>query len=134
MKIKSFAEAMKELESLKHARAVWMEIVEHLSKCLDREVKIAENNIFAEGCVADRVPQAVIKDFIRDINEGNIDPLNEKIDSIENLTVMENSDDNEKSESDNRSETSTKTNEGQKDGFVGKKIRAVAGSGGGKTS
>jgi len=83
------AETVVELERLKHQRAVWMETVEHLSKCVDRESKVADHGIPAEDCVSSVVPQDVVREFIDLINDEEIDPLNQEIEALENLHVEE---------------------------------------------
>lgn len=83
------AETVNELERLKHQRAVWMEIVEHLSKHVDKESKNADHGIAAEDCIASVVPQGVVKEFVDLINDEEIDPLNQEIDALENLYVEE---------------------------------------------
>lgn len=88
------AETVRELEKLKHQRAVWMETVEHLSRFVDKESRQADHGIAAEGCIHSPVPQDVVREFIDRINDEEIEPLNQEIESLENLTVEE--DDGEK--------------------------------------
>ena len=83
------AETVKELERLKHQRAVWMETVEHLSKFIDKESKHADHGIAAEGCVHSSVPQEVVREFIGRIEDEEIEPLNQEIGALENLYVEE---------------------------------------------
>jgi len=120
----TLANAVKELERLKHSRAVWLETVEHLSRFLDREVRTAEQGIVADGCVVNRVPQPVIREFIDYINQENIDPLNERIEAIEQLTVMETKD-NDSKEQHEGGEVRPKANEGPKIGSSRKKLRTL---------
>jgi hypothetical protein len=86
------AETVLELERLKHQRAVWMEIVEHLSKHIDREGRQANHGIKAEDCIKNVVPQSMVQEFINLVNEGEIDPLNQEIGALENLNVEEEED------------------------------------------
>jgi len=90
----TLAEVLRELENLRHHRAVWMELVEHLSKFVDQEVRHADQAIPAEGCVVSKVPQPIVKEFLDYINHNEITPLNIRIDEIENLGVTETKDDN----------------------------------------
>ena len=85
----TLAEVLGELESLKHRRAVCMELVEHLSKFVDKEVRHADHAILAEGCVTGTVPQSVLMQFIDDIEERDIAPLNDRIEKLEKLHVYE---------------------------------------------
>jgi len=86
------AETVRELERLKHQRAVWMETVEHLSRFVDKESRHADHGIAAEGCIHSHVPQDVVREFIGRINDEEIDPLNQEIESLENLYVEEDDD------------------------------------------
>jgi hypothetical protein len=83
------AETVQELERLKHLRAVWMETVEFLSRCVDKESRKADHGIIAEGCVSSTVPQNIVQEFLDQINEEEIDPLNIEIGALENLFVEE---------------------------------------------
>jgi len=87
------AEAMRELEQLKHGRAIWQETVEHLSKFVDKEVRQAEHGIVAEGCSINPVPQDAVREFINIIEEDEIEPLNTQIAALESLSVEETKDD-----------------------------------------
>ena len=89
------AETVRELERLKHQRAVWMETVEHLSRFIDRESRQADHGIAAEGCITSAVPQEVVSEFIDRINDDEIDPLNQEINALENLHVEEDENDPE---------------------------------------
>ena len=128
-------EAMKELENLRHYRAVWMETVEHLARFMDKDTKKADQGISAEGCVENKVPQSVLQEFIDYINNESIKPLNVKIGAIEKLKVMETKDENTEKKKTRLagSQNSTQTNTGTKASIPGKKIRVVAGAGGGET-
>lgn len=86
------AETVTELEGLKHERAVWMEVVEFLSRFVDHEVSAADHKIVAEGCIRQEVPQEVVAGFIKDINEQEIGPLNDRIESLSGLSVEEKDD------------------------------------------
>ena len=119
------AEATRELERLKHSRAVWMEIVEHLSKFVDQEVRQAEHGIVAEGCVENRVPQPVIKEFVAYINDQEIDPLNKKIGEIEGLTVTETKDNEPETQGPIRPPGTPHTDQSPKASPSGKKLGAV---------
>ena len=124
----TLAEVVQELEGLKHARAIWLETVEHLSKFVDQEVRTAEQAIVAEGCVENRVPQQVVREFIGYINQQEIEPLNEKIEEIENRTVMETKQNDPKSqEGIDRTQAQPQANEGSKVGAGGKKLRTIPG-------
>jgi len=124
----TLAAAVQELERLKHSRAIWLETVEHLAKFVDQEVRTAEQAIAAEGCVESRVPQPVIKEFIAYINQEEIEPLNEKIEEIESLTVTETKTNDPKiKESSNRTQAQPEANEGPKIGAGGKKLRTISG-------
>jgi hypothetical protein len=83
------AETVSELERLKHQRAVWMEIVEFLSRFVDKESRKADHGIDAEGCISSPVPQEAVREFIDRINEEEIEPLNQEIGALENLYVEE---------------------------------------------
>lgn len=83
------AETVRELERLKHQRAVWMDMIERLARCVDKESKKADHGIAAEGCVTNPVPQKVVREFIDRINDEEIEPLNQQILSLENLSVKE---------------------------------------------
>jgi hypothetical protein len=85
----TLAEVNKRLELLKHKRAVWLEVVDHLSTCLDQEIKQAGRGIKADDCVNPTVPQPLIRGFVDEINENEIDPLNAEIEELENLFVYE---------------------------------------------
>lgn len=89
------AETVRELERLKHQRAVWMEIVDQLSKFVDKESRQADHGIAAEGCIQTTVPQETIVEFIDLINDGEIEPLNQEIAALENLQVEEEENDEE---------------------------------------
>ena len=122
---RTVAEIVKELEQLKHRRAVWMEMVEHLSKSIDQEVQPAQQAIVAEGCVISPVPQSVIREFIDDINESEIDPLNETIDDLEVMGVKETNNDEPESPKPARSKAKKETKVRPKAVQAGKRIRAV---------
>jgi hypothetical protein len=85
----TLAEAVEKLELLKQQRAVWLELVDHLSKFIDQEVSKADHVIPADGCVSQNVPQEVIEGFIHEINGNEIDPLDEEINALENRAVTE---------------------------------------------
>lgn len=87
------AETMYRLECLKHTRAIWQQTVEHLSKFVDKEVRPAEHGIKAEDCVVNPVPQEAVKEFIDIIEETEIEPLNQEIAALENLSVEETNED-----------------------------------------
>lgn len=89
------AEAFMELERLKHERAVWMEVAEFLSRFVDHEVSKADHKIKAEGCIRPEVSQKLISEFVDSINEQEIDPLNDRIQTLESLGVEEQEDDRE---------------------------------------
>ncbi len=83
------AQVASKLERLRHDRAIWMELVEFLSKCVDDDVREASQHIRAEQCVQSRVPQEVIVVHIERINDDEIDPLNDAIAALENMSVEE---------------------------------------------
>jgi hypothetical protein len=112
------AETVIELERLKHQRAVWMEIVEHLSKTVDKESKNADHGIQAEDCIASVVPQEVVKEFIELINDEEIEPLNQEIGSLENLNVEEEKD-GPKGDPDKKKGTKKKKGPNKKSGTQG---------------
>jgi len=85
----TLAEAVQELERFKQQRAVWMEVVDHLSKFVDDEVEQAQQPLHADGCVSQNVPQDVIAEIINSINEETVAPLNDGVYSLENLQVEE---------------------------------------------
>ena len=116
------AETLRELESLKHDRAIWMDVVEFLSKCVDHEVKPADNVIKAADCMTTIVPQSTIQSVIDRINEEEIDPLNERIHALENLGVEQEENDEEKS---TRDKTAKKASTGKKVGKAGKQARST---------
>ena len=127
------AQTMRELEELKHERAVWMELVEHLSRFVDHEVKQADSKIVAEGCISPHVPQELVQRFIDSINENEIEPLNESISALENLGV-EQEDEQEEADEEKpaRRKKAGKANAGKEAGKSGKgnrrakkQIRAV---------
>lgn len=107
------AETVKELERLKHQRAVWMETVEHLSKCVDKESKDADHGIPAEDCISGTVPQNVIREFIDLINDEEIDPLNREIEALENLHVEE-EDNGEEGDPDKKESSKKEKGKGKK--------------------
>jgi hypothetical protein len=124
------AQAAKELERFKHERAVWMETVEHLSKFIDQEVRLAEQGIAATGCVENKVPQSIIKEFILYINEQEIEPLNVKIEEIENLTIVETKNGNQETKEAAgpiRAQVNPPAHEGSKVSTGGKKLRTLSG-------
>lgn len=123
---RTVAEAARELEKLKHERAVWMEIVEHLSKFVDQEVRAAEQRIVAEDCVENKVPQSVVLEFIEYINNQEVDPLNEQIEGIESLSVQETKNNEPKSKGAIKSKASAQTDQGPKPGSGGKKLRTIS--------
>lgn len=123
---RTVAEAAKELELLKHERAVWMEIVEHLSRFVDQEVRAAEVRIVAEGCVENKVPQSVITEFIQYINDQEVDPLNEQIEGIEGLVVTETKRNEPKAKGAIKPKASNQTDQGAKPGPSGKKLRTIS--------
>lgn len=85
----SFAEALRRLEESRQHRAVWNHVVDSLSKFVDTEVREATHGIKAEGCVARNVHQEVISEIIQVIEADKISPLNEEIETLENLEVVE---------------------------------------------
>ena len=121
------AEAARELERLKHLRAVWMEMVEHLSKFVDQEVRRSEHCVVAEGCIENKVPQSVVKEFIAYINDQEIDPLNKKIEEIESLTVTETKNNEPKKKGPIRPQDATQTNKGPKASPGGKELGSLPG-------
>lgn len=119
------AEAVKELDKLRNEREIWMDIVEYLSRCIDRESPSGKANAFItvrEG--GTKVPQPMVEDFVRNINEDKIDPLNSSIEELEGFNVYEETNDNEPT----RKKTKSKANKQATKPKVGgarKKIRAV---------
>lgn len=91
----SFAEALRRLEESRQHRAVWNHVVDSLSKFMDTEVREATHGIKAEGCVARNVQQDIISEIIRGIEADKIAPLNEEIETLENLEVVETEKDDE---------------------------------------
>lgn len=122
------AETVKELERLKHQRAVWMETVEHLSKFIDKESRQADHGIAAEGCIHASVPQDVVREFIDLINDEEIEPLNQEIGALENLHVEEeeNGEEGDPDEEESRKKEKGKSKKGVLQGR-GKKKGPTAG-------
>jgi hypothetical protein len=85
----SFAEALKRLEEGRQHRAVWNYVVDYLSKLVDTEVREATGGIPAEGCVAKYVDQKIVSEIIRGIEADKVSPLDEEIETLENLEVVE---------------------------------------------
>ena len=85
----SFAEAFQRLEESRQRRAVWVQLVDFLNRCVATEVKEARDKIVPDGCVAKEVPQDLILEILQEIEAGKIAPLDEEITSLENLEVVE---------------------------------------------
>lgn len=112
---RTVAQAFAELEKNKYTRAVWIELVGVLSGAIDEEVRSASKGITAEDCGGQLVPQKIIRDIIDEVNAQKIDPLDQRISEIENLSVEETKKDGEA--------TNKKTVKGQKS--KPKRVRAV---------
>ena len=133
----TLSELMRDLERLRHSRAVWMETLEHLAQFLDKDTIKADRGIRAEGCSVNPVPQAVVREFVSYINQQEIAPLNQQIDTIENLNIMETSNDQndpQGKDSPRSKNTAPEAKPGPKIGSIGKTIRAIPKSTGGKAS
>ena len=126
----TLAEAVRELERLKHQRAVWMQTVEHLSIFIDQEVQPAQKGISAEGCIHSTVPQPVIQEFIDRINEEEIEPLNQQIEAIESMNVEEEETEDEgpegKANEKPKRETTKEKNSRPAARKTGRKIRSLS--------
>lgn len=85
----SFAEALQKLEENRQQRAVWSQVVDSLNKFVDTEVREATHGVPAEDCVVKTVPQKIISEIVRGIETEKISPLDEEIETLENLEVVE---------------------------------------------
>jgi hypothetical protein len=83
--VATFYEALKELNRLKDEQLVWFEVVEYLSKFVDREGVSAGASIASE--TANGVPQAVIADVIKAVNKEKIAVLYDQIDRFSMVNV-----------------------------------------------
>ena len=128
----TLAAAVKELEKFKHARSIWMETVEHLSRFVGSELKNADSAIVAEGCVVSTVPEPVIREFIQYINVNEIDPLNKQIEALEGLTVEETNESKTKDAGNDRDPPQAQKKQGTATIGIGKKLRAIPGTTGPK--
>lgn len=91
----TLSEIMEKLERLRHEKAVWEDINEHLGNCIDTETLEKKSNIVAVGCISSEVPQDIVQEFIDTIAEQQIVPLDEQIRSLEGLQVEETEDNDE---------------------------------------
>jgi hypothetical protein len=128
----TLADAVRELERLRHARAVWMETVEHLSRFVGNELKNADASIVAEGCIVSSVPEPVVKEFIHYINTDEIEPLNQEIEALESLTVQETKHEDPETPSNDGKPPQAQKEQGPAPIGPGKKLRAVSGAPGPK--
>jgi hypothetical protein len=122
------AEALKELSRLRNEREIWMDIVEYLSRCIDRESPSGKANAYItvrEG--GNRVPQDMVVGFVENINEERIDPLNQMIEELESLNVYEETEDDgpEGKKKKTPSKKANKQAAKPKAGSTRKRIRAI---------
>ena len=121
------AEAVKELARLRNEREIWMDIVEYLSRCIDRESPSGKaNNYITVREGGNRVPQDMVVAFVENINEERIDPLNQTIGELEGLSVYEETeDDGPKTKKKSPSKKINRQAAKSKAGGTGKRIRAI---------
>lgn len=86
----TLSEALSQVESLKYSKAIWLEVIEHLRIFVDDEVRKAKKGIASDGRV---VPQSIIKEFVDRVLFEELEPLSQKIVSLEKLSVEEKKDD-----------------------------------------
>ena len=85
----SLKEVLKRLDQQKFALAVWLEIINHLSETVSVGETQAARAVAAVNCSASTVPEEIVKQIIDSIYEKEINPLVQQIESVENLTVEE---------------------------------------------
>ena len=102
------AEALRGLEIHKLERVVWMEVVNFLSAFVDEEVRKANRLMGADDCLAETVPQDLIKALIKEVNDKRIAPLNQKVDALEGLQVQEETNDDNDGGTTKRKKTTRK--------------------------
>ena len=82
---RTLADLMAELNECRHQQQIYMELVNFLSTFVDDEVQRAERSMVTDGL--GRVPTELVQQAIDVLNEERIDPLTEKIESIQAIDV-----------------------------------------------
>ena len=82
-------EVLKRLDQQRFTLSVWQEVINHLSKTVSVGETQASEAIVAENCSATTVPEDVVQQVIDSIMEKEVNPLIQQIEAVENLTVEE---------------------------------------------
>ena len=93
MASQTYSEVFNLVESGRQERVVWDQIVDSLMKYLDTDTVSASSAIVAEGCVKKEVPQEIVSAVIEYIETQHIEPLTKELEDLENLQVVETSND-----------------------------------------
>lgn len=82
---KTLADLVAELNECRHRQQIYMELTGFLSTFVDDEVQQAERSMVTDGL--GKVPSGLIQEAIDVLNEERIDPLTEKIESIQAIDI-----------------------------------------------
>jgi hypothetical protein len=107
----SLAEVVDKIENLKHSRAIWLEVLDHLRIFVVDEVHKVVKGIESNGRP---VPQSVVKEFVDRILAEEIGPMDHQIQVLEELSVEEKRNDEGKSAKKNTEEGSQGAKEERK--------------------
>lgn len=91
-----YSEVFDLVESGRQERAVWEQVVDSLMKYVDTDTVAAADAVKAEGCVKKEVPQEIVSAVIEYIESNHIGPLTKELEDLENLQVVETSNDEAK--------------------------------------
>ena len=92
----TLAEVLQQLEAYRYELRVWTLIENSLCPYLDQDMhRQAEAGLKVKGCSEAFVPPEVFEQIIETIRAEKIEPITQKIDAIEGLSVEDRDDDEE---------------------------------------
>ena len=122
----TFAEVMQQLEEYRYELAIWSLLENALCPYLDKDRhRQAEVGLKVKGCSDPKVPVEVFERVIELIRAEKIEPISQKINSIENLGVEEKDEEEERGAAEEKEAKGAKKKTNRK--TRAKKLRTISG-------